>query len=398
MALALCLCTAPPPPGAAAYALPFLSAPRASRTAHRAPYACAGGAAPSPSPLVDAALIETVRRDIWRTSGADTAARLVGEQTEAMSTVLTTLARLEEERAARGERLSPPDEMLHRVIAPHLPLLLLRGFPSLLREALAETRSSSQLAAVRQLNDYMIGVVRQMEDSIGDMQWKQQEKLRDLCAAAMEGGTEQLLEMAEAMRDELNEDFCNYLNYAIEQEETRLKAQGVEPVLSLKRGGALLQPSADAPPPSALATSPFLQPSDEPRGEVAGEMALRTDAPEPSPEDGLPTQQWLLVLHLVRQGTYSLLAKEYDEDVKLIRLIIGLASEEGRKDLTVRSVLEMGEEERKHFIVTVERICGNLSVQRNAQDVEMYYKLLEIKTTIDELFRPHGGVSGFASI
>lgn len=63
-----------------------------------------------------------------------------------------------------------------------------------------------------------------MEESLGDLQWKQQEKLRDLCSAALEGGTEQLLEMAHSMREELDTDFCNFLNFAIEQEQTRLRA------------------------------------------------------------------------------------------------------------------------------------------------------------------------------
>ena len=44
----------------------------------------------------------------------------------------------------------------------------------------------------------------------------------------MEGGTERCLELAEAMKDELDTDFCNYLNYAIEQEEARLKEVGVQ--------------------------------------------------------------------------------------------------------------------------------------------------------------------------
>lgn len=45
--------------------------------------------------------------------------------------------------------------------------------------------------------------------------------------------------------------------------------------------------------------------------------------------------------YLDAQGTYSLLAKDYDEDVKLIRYIIGLKSQEARQELTFQSLLEM---------------------------------------------------------
>ena len=65
--------------------------------------------------------------------------------------------------------------------------------------------------------------MEQVEGTLSDLQWKQAEKLRDLCNAALEGGTEQLLETVEAMRAELDTDFCNYLNFAIEMEEARLR-------------------------------------------------------------------------------------------------------------------------------------------------------------------------------
>lgn len=35
------------------------------------------------------------------------------------------------------------------------------------------------------------------------------------------------METAKAMRDDLDTDFCNYLNFAIEQEETRLREVGL---------------------------------------------------------------------------------------------------------------------------------------------------------------------------
>ena len=54
-------------------------------------------------------------------------------------------------------------------------------------------------------------------------------QVRELCEAAKDGGTERLAEYAEAMREDLDTDFCNYLNYAIEQEEVRLRAAGRTP-------------------------------------------------------------------------------------------------------------------------------------------------------------------------
>ena len=38
------------------------------------------------------------------------------------------------------------------------------------------------------------------------------------------------METAVLMKEELDTDFCNYLNFAIEQEEKRLKEAGLEPV------------------------------------------------------------------------------------------------------------------------------------------------------------------------
>ncbi|KAL3894645.1 MAG: hypothetical protein SGPRY_013753 [Prymnesium sp.] len=348
-------------------------------------------------PIVDAALIDRVQKDIWRTSEPDAAQLFVTEQKEAMGTVLKALTQLiansdEEalsslslaELKARAAELgvSPPadrrlkkawieaiakhgiaselpQELLNRVVAPHLPLLLLRGFPSLLREALSEVKTDSQLSAVRHLNDYMIGVVRQMEESLGDLQWKQQEKLRDLCSAALEGGTEQLLEMAHSMREELDTDFCNFLNFAIEQEQTRLRA--VRARLGSIHG------EADVTRAHRKAWSRLQH----------RRMAQHNTPSKPASKSHLPRAQ----------GTYSLLSKDYDEDVKLIRLIIGLNSREARKELAARSLLEMRDDDRvsetrpappaallsvispaqTHFAATIERISSNLSVQRNAQ-------------------------------
>lgn len=53
---------------------------------------------------------------------------------------------------------------------------------------------------------------------------------------------------------------------------------------------------------------------------------------------------------------------------------MGLSSEAARRELTKRTLLELQEEERAHFAETVQRIKDNLSVQRDAKDLEIYNK------------------------
>ena len=262
---------------------------------------------------------------------------------------------------------------------------MLRGFPSHLRKALSKVRTPAELSAVQQLNEYMVGVVQQMEDELGDMQWKQQEKLRKLCDAAMEGGTEQLMETAEMMRKELDTDFCNYMNFAIEQEEKKLRSIGLDPAISPKLRGPhhrLSSPSDAYDPSDASDASdpfdPFVGPDRS--------RAVSADTPVDKDEKSVRGQQWLLVLQLIRQGTYAMLAKDYGTDVQQIRYIIGLANEEARKELATRSLMEMSEEESAHFRETVSRICANLAVQRNAQDREMHQKVSELQAHVDSYF------------
>lgn len=308
-------------------------------------------------PVVDAALVDAVKGDLWRTASADPSIDLRGEQTQAMATVLGRLVRVVDEAEAaaaasgrkrpEGSQPALSQQALDAAIAPQLPLLMLRGFTAMVREALTEVSTPSQLRAVQELNNYMVGVYGQMGDALGDLEWKQQQKLRELCEAAMEGGTEALLETAEAMRADLDADFCNYLNYAIEQEELRLSGLGVAivggPMSPALKGGpaqAALRGSAPSalPQPAAPASG---------RGSGASGEAVRSDGLEPSDEERasaeLPEQRWLLALRLVRQGTYSMLAKEYDSDVKQIRYIMALLTPEARRELTVRSMIEMSE-------------------------------------------------------
>ena len=95
-------------------------------------------------------------------------------------------------------------------------------------------------------------------------------------------------------------------------------------------------------------------------------------------------QRWLLLLRLIKRGVYSLLAKEYESDVQLLRTISSLASHESRRELTMRSLDEMRTPEAQaHFARTVRRITDNLSVQRDARDVELHAKMLEIQRYVE---------------
>jgi len=347
-------------------------------------------------PKVDEALLAQVKQDIWRTSGGEgDAAALAKEQIEAVDAVL---AKVEGLVSALTPSPSPPGagaaqlaqqlsvESLDAVIAPHLPLLMMRGYPDAARSALSKVRTVAQQAALLSLTQYMSGVYDEMSRKLGDLQWQQLQKLRELCDAANDGGTEQLMETAVLMKDELDTDFCNYLNFAIEQEETRLREVGLEPFVPAKRAvdGTRL-PAAGAAAHEA----------DEAEGEGAGKAvgsagAIATTRAETSPgklakaeAPELPEQRWLLVLRLVRQGVYALLARDYEDDVKWVRYIIGLSSPEARRELTERAVIEMTAEQKASFSKTVTRISDNLSVQRDARDLEIYNKVSEIKAYLD---------------
>ena len=47
--------------------------------------------------------------------------------------------------------------------------------------------------------------------------------------------------------------------------------------------------------------------------------------------------------------------KEYQDDVKQIRYIIGLATEESRAELTRQTLMAQTEEQQEHFVNTLKR-------------------------------------------
>jgi len=223
------------------------------------------------------------------------------------------------------------------------------------------------------MNQYIMGAYEEMVDSISDMHWLQLEKLRDLCEAALEGGDEQLLETAKLMRSDFDTDFCNYLNYAIEQEEMRLRDLGIVPVadstVRKEQGNVQLEGGFGEEDPAS-----YLPPQPDTSPEVSAPRAVG---------EGVSAQQWLLLLRLVKRGVYSMLSKDRDEDIKQIRYIMNLGSAESRYDLTRRTIEQMTEEELGAFAATVTRIGDNLSVQRDARDLDLYEKVSEIKRCVE---------------
>ena len=182
-----------------------------------APPACAEE---QTSLVVTAEVFDNVKRELWRTSQADPAA-MVKEQREVIGSLLGQIEALPPRAANDGDPLNV-------IVAPHLPVLLTLSFPQAAREALA-TCSEEERPALLSLSKFVMTVQAEIGEALIQLQLRQVQKLRELCDAATDGGTEQVMALAEAMKEELDTDFCNYLNYAIEREETRLREAGATP-------------------------------------------------------------------------------------------------------------------------------------------------------------------------
>eukprot|EP00308_Calcidiscus_leptoporus_P017506 CAMPEP_0119382566 /NCGR_PEP_ID=MMETSP1334-20130426/73297_1 /TAXON_ID=127549 /ORGANISM="Calcidiscus leptoporus, Strain RCC1130" /LENGTH=197 /DNA_ID=CAMNT_0007403079 /DNA_START=27 /DNA_END=620 /DNA_ORIENTATION=+ len=194
------------------------------------------------------------------------------------------------------------------------------------------------------------------------MHWKQLQKLRELCEAAQEGGLELVMDVAKVMKSDFDSAFCNFLNFEIEQEEGRLRGLGIEPVGETARWLAF--------PPAK---------------EDGERLAVANTSPEAeSTPNGVEEQQWLLVLRVVKQGVYALLARERDEDIKQVRNILNLASPESRRDLTLLTLEQLSPEEAVAFKATIARIRDNLSVQRDARDADLFSKVSQLQQFIEE--------------
>ena len=146
------------------------------------------------TPRVDDALVAQVKQEIWRTSTTDDVAALACEQVEAVNKVLIEVEALVNKATVNADSPRGPADVakslsaedLNLVVAPHLPLLMLRGYPAIAREALGKVRTVAQQTALLSLTQYMGGVYEEMATKLGDLQWQQLQKLRELCDAAME--------------------------------------------------------------------------------------------------------------------------------------------------------------------------------------------------------------------
>ena len=133
---------------------------------------------------------------------------------------------------------------------------------------------------------------------------------------------------------------------------------------------------------SRLLPATLTPPAADAAGDVVddvGSAVLLWLSSSSSPPSPAAEQQWLLVLRLVRRGVYDMLAKDYTDDVKHIRYIIGLASPDARQQLTERTLLAMTAEKQEHFVNTLERVADNLAVARNARDTEIREKVVEVQ-------------------
>ena len=269
-----------------------------------------------------------------------------------------------------------PAKKMDEILAPRLPLLMMPNFISLAREHLANLRSPIEQQALFEINVYLLGVYEQIADDAVDLEWLQLNKLRELCDAAAEGGNEALIASAQAMREELDETFCNFLNEAIEKEEARLRASGIEPISQRSTwlpsiATKVADTSAGDVSSEMNQASPFLD------VDVSGK-ASKIDVYHPGVDELVAQQQWLLVLRVVKQGVYSLLARDRLSDVEQIRYINNIVSREGRRDLTAAILNKMTQEERSSFEQTVKRVRDNLSIARNSLDVELHERVCEI--------------------
>ena len=132
------------------------------------------------------------------------------------------------------------------------------------------------------------------------------------------------------MRAELDSDFCNFLNEAIEQEEGRLRGRGIKPV---PEPGPYVTPLDDEKEKNASWKAGHDEeegsgPAQWPGTSAALEEAARAVASRKGQEEdqdgvvvgsSIDEQQWLLVLRTIKRGVYALLAKTKDDDIKQVR-------------------------------------------------------------------------------
>lgn len=146
--------------------------------------------------IVTAEVFDNLKRELWRTSEADPAT-LVREQRDVIALLLSKIAALPSREAGDGDPLNG-------LVAPHLPVLLTPSFPLAARDSLRAVKTSEERTALLSLCKFVTSVQAEIGEALVELQWRQQQKLRELCDAATDGGTERVIELAEAMKDELD--------------------------------------------------------------------------------------------------------------------------------------------------------------------------------------------------
>jgi len=151
----------------------------------------------TPAPIITAETISKIKSELWRVEGD--AEGIVAEQSELISTLIGQI-----EKLPASATPAKPSSELNELLAPHLPLLLSHSFPLATRNVLQGgiITTEGKRAALLTLSEFVVGAQQEVADALSDLQWRQQQKLRELCDAALEGGTEACIELATAMKDE----------------------------------------------------------------------------------------------------------------------------------------------------------------------------------------------------
>ena len=82
-------------------------------------------------------------------------------------------------------------ETMNALLAPHLPQLLSRSFPAAARKVLTTSiRTEGERKALLVVSEFVMGAQQEVADALSELQWRQMQKLRELCevraaAAAM---------------------------------------------------------------------------------------------------------------------------------------------------------------------------------------------------------------------
>ena len=184
--------------------------------------------------------------------------------------------------------------------------------------------SASELGALLRLNEFVLSVANSTHSTLAQLHERQLDKVTALCQAAARGGTPALHALALQLHEasQLDADFVNWLALAI----------------------------------------------------AAAEAA-----------DGELPSQWQLVLRLIRQGTHAILERDYRADIDVLRSVMAVPAP-GRRDLLWASLAEMQPDDARHFEVTLRRIVGSLSYERDPQSQLLHGEVADLLAAAEQWF------------